>query len=213
MSGKIALKKLKTKNLNTIYHPETKLVFKSMQEKVVVGVYDEATDSLLPLDDEAVGLCEKWKFGYEIPEDDEEGGEEEEEEEEEVVTENNEVEHDPDTVVSDAGENVNKDDEVVPVIKVNNPKKVQDVVKSQYKKEGVRKLSSGFQATISSLLSDFDSRIGNVEDEYIEEILHLRARLEEKTNDYNNVKLDYDNVKSDHDKLKMKFASIKNLIS
>ena len=58
--GKIILKKNKT--LNKIWHPESKLVFKSAQEKLVIGRYEN--DELIPLDEDALELCTKWKFKY-----------------------------------------------------------------------------------------------------------------------------------------------------
>ena len=91
--NKIALKKLK--ELNTIWHPESTLVFKSTTDKVVIGRYEDG--SLISLDEKALKLCEKWKFKYDkelVDENDEEEEEEEEEEEdeetEEVNTDSNE---------------------------------------------------------------------------------------------------------------------------
>ena len=74
---KIILKKLK--ELNTVWHPESTLVFKSQEEKVVTGRYVD--NEFIPLDDEALDLCTKWSFKYdtslvEDDEDDENNGEE-----------------------------------------------------------------------------------------------------------------------------------------
>ena len=55
---KIVLKKLKAHN--TIWHPESTLVFKSLKERLVIGKYVD--DKLIPLDEEALDLCDKWKF-------------------------------------------------------------------------------------------------------------------------------------------------------
>ena len=57
---KIILKKLK--GHDTIWHPETKLVFKSKAEKVVIGIFNEVNDSVDELTDESINLCETWKF-------------------------------------------------------------------------------------------------------------------------------------------------------
>ena len=57
-SKKIVLKKLVSHN--TIWHPESTLVFKSQKEKIVIGRY--VNDEIIPLDDNALQLCELWKF-------------------------------------------------------------------------------------------------------------------------------------------------------
>ena len=55
---KIMLKKLK--ELNTIWHPESALVFKSKDEKLVIGRWVNSV--FVDLDDTAIQLCETWKF-------------------------------------------------------------------------------------------------------------------------------------------------------
>lgn len=59
-AAKLVLKK--NKKLDKIYHPDTGLVFKSATEKVVVGRIVD--DEFIPLDDEALELCEKNHFKY-----------------------------------------------------------------------------------------------------------------------------------------------------
>ena len=56
--AKIMLKKLK--ELNTIWHPESTLVFKSKDEKLVIGRWVDL--SFVDIDDTAIQLCETWKF-------------------------------------------------------------------------------------------------------------------------------------------------------
>jgi outer membrane biosynthesis protein TonB len=55
---KIVLKKLNSHN--TIWHPESTLVFKSQKDKLVIGRY--VNDEIIPLDDVALTLCDTWKF-------------------------------------------------------------------------------------------------------------------------------------------------------
>ena len=57
-SKKIVLKKLPAHN--TIWHPESTLVFKSQKERLVIGRYVD--DEIIPLDDISINLCETWKF-------------------------------------------------------------------------------------------------------------------------------------------------------
>ena len=75
---KITLKK--NKEINKIWHQESTLVFKSAEEKVVIGRYTD--DELIPLDSEALSLCEEWGFKYDKSLVEEDQPEEEEEEEE-----------------------------------------------------------------------------------------------------------------------------------
>ncbi len=58
--GKIALKKLK--ELDTIWHSDSTLVFKSSQDKVVTGRW--LNNEFIQLDNEAVELCKKFGFKY-----------------------------------------------------------------------------------------------------------------------------------------------------
>lgn len=48
------------KNLNTIWHPESTLLFKTQKDRTVVGRY--INSKVVPLDHDAVKLCEK--YGY-----------------------------------------------------------------------------------------------------------------------------------------------------
>lgn len=59
-AAKLVLKK--NKKLDKIYHPETGVVFKSATEKVVIGRIVD--DEFIPLDEEALELCEKNHFKY-----------------------------------------------------------------------------------------------------------------------------------------------------
>ena len=51
------------KDINKYWNPETKLVFKSKEERVVIGNYDN--DTLNKLTDDDVAVCEKYGFKYE----------------------------------------------------------------------------------------------------------------------------------------------------
>lgn len=55
---KIVLKKLKEHN--TIWHPESTLVFKSQKERLVIGRYVDG--NLIQLDDTAIDLCDEYEF-------------------------------------------------------------------------------------------------------------------------------------------------------
>ena len=55
---KIVLKSLKSHK--TIWHPESTLVYKSRKERIVIGRY--INGELIPLDEEALALCEQWSM-------------------------------------------------------------------------------------------------------------------------------------------------------
>jgi len=55
---KIILKNLKEHN--TIWHPQSTLVYKSKKERVVIGRFVDG--ELIPLDDIAVELCDEWRM-------------------------------------------------------------------------------------------------------------------------------------------------------
>ena len=57
-NAKIILRKLK--ELGTIWHPYSKLVFKSRDNKVVTGMFVDG--EFVQLDDTAISLAEKWGF-------------------------------------------------------------------------------------------------------------------------------------------------------
>jgi cobalamin biosynthesis protein CobT len=57
---KIVLKKLKA--LDKIWHPESSLVFKSLEDKKVIGRYTD--NEFISLDEVALQLCQDWNFAY-----------------------------------------------------------------------------------------------------------------------------------------------------
>ena len=79
---KIVLKKLTSHD--TIWHPESSLVFKSHNERLVIGRYDN--NEIIPLDNEALELCDEWNFKPDeslIQDNDEDQEDQEDQEEEE----------------------------------------------------------------------------------------------------------------------------------
>ena len=87
---KVMLKKLKS--INKIWHPESTLVFKSLEDKKVIGRFCD--NEFIPLDNEALSRCSKWGFNYdpELVEEEEEEVEPEEVEPEENQDQDQEVE-------------------------------------------------------------------------------------------------------------------------
>ena len=63
MSSKgIKLNLKRNKKLDKIYHSETNLVFKSVNEKVVIGRIEN--DEIIPLDESCIKLCDDWGLSY-----------------------------------------------------------------------------------------------------------------------------------------------------
>ena len=63
MKQKVVLKRLR--KLNTIWHPDSKLVFNNIKEKKVIGFYDEDNEKLIKqLTESDVQTCLKYKFKY-----------------------------------------------------------------------------------------------------------------------------------------------------
>ena len=58
MSTKIILKK--NKELGTVWHPESSVVFKSKDDKIAIGRWNGTI--LIQLDNETIEACEKWGF-------------------------------------------------------------------------------------------------------------------------------------------------------
>ena len=59
-AAKRKLRLVKLKKYNTIWHPDSTLVFKSQKERFVIGRLVDK--ELVPLDDEAIELAEQWKL-------------------------------------------------------------------------------------------------------------------------------------------------------
>jgi len=80
----------KNKELDMFWNPETTLVFKSKEEKVVIGSCKD--NKVIPLTDEDIKNCEKYSLKYERKEDDEEAEEEDVEEEDVEEEDDDDVE-------------------------------------------------------------------------------------------------------------------------
>lgn len=48
-----------------LVHTESTLVFKSTNEKIVIGRWNSLENKMIKLDDIAIKLCDEWKFNYE----------------------------------------------------------------------------------------------------------------------------------------------------
>ena len=81
---KKTLKLKKLKEHNTIWHPETKVVFRSQKDKTVVGMYDEDNNKINKINIHCLRNCETWGFKYDETQLEQEEEVDDEEDEEEV---------------------------------------------------------------------------------------------------------------------------------
>lgn len=166
-SQKIVLKKLTAHN--TIWHPESTLVFKSQKDRLVIGRYID--DELIPLDDEAMTLCETWKFK---PDESLLGGDEEETEKVDEYPED-----------EDEDENENKNEE---------PKKIEKTVSSNVssKDVSIRVLTQSFTDqlyTAFDLLTQEKISLTSQLEEKVETLADLQKK-------YDDIKKKFDTMKS-----------------
>ena len=141
---KITLKK--NKEINKIWHQESTLVFKSAEEKVVIGRYTD--DELIPLDSEALSLCEEWGFKYDksLVEEDQPPEEEEEEQppEEEDEEQVQEIPKKPEVVKSEV---------------------VKSEVVTKHDSSDFKELSEKYNISLNQLFSGLTERIKMLENE------------------------------------------------
>ena len=88
---KIVLKK--NKKIGKIWHPQTRLIFKSANERIVVGYLND-DESISNLSEENVKVCKEWGFRFESEKDESEKDESEKDESEKDESEKDESEKD-----------------------------------------------------------------------------------------------------------------------
>lgn len=144
------------KKHNTIWHPESTLVFKSQKDKRVIGRYE---DDEIVFDDTVLELCSEWKFKYDESLVEEENGEDNSEEGGEGDT------SPPDDNGEEAGE---EDEEEQPPVK----SKPENLKSKECKKEpGVGKnpldnaktLTNSYTNSLFLIISDLQTQLSDTE--------------------------------------------------
>lgn len=196
---KIILKKLKKNDLDTVWHPESTLVFKSQKERLVTGRWID--EVFLPLDDETLGLCETWNFKP-----DESLMDSEEEDDVSIKTPEDEEDLSPKTP-----ENIPEDDEdSSPKTPENIPEEDEDdsnhstPVKESPKKsvkESLKKVDD-----LKPILDTFTGDLINLVSNLHQQIEILSTKLDVKTKDYSILDKKYENINS-------KFMTMKSLFN
>jgi chromosome segregation ATPase len=208
-SKKIVLKKLNSHN--TIWHPDSTLVFKSQKDRLVIGRYVD--DEVIPLDDIAINLCEKWKFK---PDESLFEGEDEE------STDEASTEKTPDSVsteVENTTDPVSTEIEKTPdpvsthVEKTTNP--VENVStrveKTQYKNSGaenIKNITESFNVqlyeAVDILINEKNFLLSQLHDTE-EELSDLQKKYDDKEEKLSDLQKKYDDIKKKFDTMKSLF--------
>jgi len=196
---KLVLKKLS--QYNTIWHPESTMVFKSIKERVVIGRLED--EELKPIDNICKDACKEWNFVIEeSPETSNDEGENEEEHKEvENEDEHKEVEdQDEHKEVEDQDEQEEEeedDDE-------------EEEEKEEVKEENVSTVldtkSSDRATRVLSKISSVAQEISVAVNQYEEEISKLK-------NDLENSQAKNQRLEQELDSMRAKFTALKSIFS
>jgi chromosome segregation ATPase len=234
---KIILKKLK--EYDTMWHPDSTLVFKSSTEKLVIGRY--VNNELISLDEEALELCEKWKFKYDsslieeevetegddvedekVQEEEEPTGEEEQKTDD--VSEEEEVSPEPEEITGSINSIEVKEVEIKEV-EINEPLREMTASEVDFTVnfKFLDKYLLDFKSSIDSNNENQAQRITKLQDKlndrnrdcekYQKEIDNHKDQYTKITDEYNKMSSEYSTIKEEYNKLKMKFEGIKNLFA
>ena len=210
-SKKIVLKKLNSHN--TIWHPDSTLVFKSQKDRLVIGRYVD--DEVIPLDDIAINLCEKWKFK---PDESLFEGEDEE------STDEASTEKTPDPVENASTEVENSSTEVensstevenVSTRVEKTPNQLEntstEVKKNQYKNSGaenIKNITESFNVqlyeAVDILINEKNFLLSQLHDTE-EELSDLQKKYDDKEEILSDLQKKYDDIKKKFDTMKSLF--------
>jgi ankyrin len=169
-TAKQTIKLKKLSKHNTTWHPESTLVFKSPgtgKDKVVIGRWID--EELIPLDEEAVTLCETWAF---TPDPDLMGETEDEDGED--------GEPDPDAPVEEEWGGATESDsekgkeEVKEQVKEKGKEEVKEQVKENVKENVKEKVK------LSTIATSFSSEVERLTQELSKEIIPIITKLEQE---------------------------------
>jgi len=209
--NKISLKKLA--EFNTVWHEESALVFKSAKELVIVGKL--VNKKIVPLQEDDIQLCDKYRFKYIVPveeeEDAEEEGEEEDAEEEEVVE--GEAEGEAEGGEEEAEQS---DDASVPV-NDNTGYKEEVVVESAPKEEVVAVVQEVVAVVVEEKQQqggdEFANAVHNISKLWDTTNSKYRSQITRLENDLATTRKELEELHDKYNKMKVKFDGIKQLFS
>lgn len=226
-SKKIVLKKLK--ELDTIWHPESTLVFKSSKDKIVIGRYEN--EKFVSLDDICLKLCETWKFKYDSDLIETEEVDEEVEEVDEEVEETEEVKEKEETDEDDFEEVTKPVDLKEELSETESVEDVDDNILTEKTPDEIKQVSNVFpdvitvnNICISDITTEYSSKLHGFFDllsqNYNTQLLNLKNEVSKLGKINENLQRDLDSEKENHintteklAKLQTKFDGIKQLFS
>jgi flagellar biosynthesis GTPase FlhF len=223
------LKKLQ--NTSHIWHPDSTLVFKSVGEKVVIGRFEN--DTIIPLDEKSLELCEEYKFKYdaslikndEDDDDEEEADEEEEEEEAEEEEEEAEAEAEEEEEEADEESEVKEEktneEEITSTDDVVSKEKEEPSKTDNINDNFIEALVSSINNQMKKIIKDVDTSVASYLDELTKKhnlkIKSLENVIKDKevllTNTINSKDTEYKELEVKYNKLNDKFNTMKQLFS
>jgi hypothetical protein len=171
------------KSLNTIWHPESTLVFKSQKDKRATGRY--AGGEFIPLDETALELCTEWDFRFDesLVDDNSEEGDREEAEEEEPADEE----------ASEEGADEDQEEIDPPVV---DPKATPEPKKAiSSSSNAIKELAQRFTIDLLSMVTS------------------INEQLSAKEEELSTISCEHAKLKADYSKLHTKFEGIKQLFA
>jgi len=185
-TAKRKLRLVKLKKYNTIWHPDSTLVFKSQKERFVIGRLVDK--ELVPLDDEAIELAEQWKL--KIDESLLESGSESDEKEDEDQNDD-----------SHSEEKEESEDES----SQNNEETTEDTSNSLHS-------DNHEEATVNNENTLTNEIIQNAR-KTVDLIIELETKLDTVCKEKETLQLSYDDLKTKYDTIMNKFNTMKSLFN
>lgn len=211
---KIILKKLSA--LNTVWHPESGLVFKSQKERLVIGSYID--NNLVDLDEDSLALCDEWNFKPDesllATEDDAEDAEDNEEEDDaEEDTENNsEKEQENSDGDEEPAYEENVSEDVVP--KEETKKSDPDTNKKHIEEQTVcTNENVDIQQHLDTFQKDIDNLSKNLSISLTPIFVALQTKINQLENELKQKTIDNEELQSKYDAMDQKFKTMKSLFS
>lgn len=208
-TAKRKLRLVKLKKYNTIWHPDSTLVFKSQKERFVIGRLVDK--ELVSLDDEAIELAEQWKL--KIDESLlESGSDSEEKESEDQDSQSDEGSQSEDEKQESAKES--EDDEVNE--EQNTPESVDILEKQREEKSTDIKVDTPkIVLHVDTSLEDnkLTNEIMQNARKTVDLINGLETKLDTVCKEKETLQLSYDELKTKYDTIMNKFNTMKSLFN
>ena len=190
------------KEMETIWHPESTLVFKSKTEKVVTGRW--INSEFLPLDEDSIELCAQWSFKYD------------QELYDELMAEVDETGEEVEGDVDETGEEV----EGGAGEEVDDVEEVTEVVVNQSTDVDLNILTSGFTNNLNSyfqtLTNDYCTKISILETKLSNKSLDFEKMTEDRDkmkDELSKMTEDRDKIKEECEKFRAKFEGFKSFFN